>query len=724
MGNIFVSHVIADEPLMREIVRGLEAAGYTAWFFERDVLPGTSYLIQITRAIECCDALVLLVTPAALASDQVTKEVVGAFERRIPFFPVLVDVTPPELKERQPEWRHALGGTAMFTVGSEGLPQAVSRVIDGLQAMGIQPEEGKAEALTPAISSPAYRAPRELTERILAARSTVEGERRQVTVLCVEITGLGSGKLDPEELHDLLAPCLELMSGEIHRYEGTVAQFTGHGIMAIFGAPIAHEDDPRRALHAALDMRRRFGDHAEGLEARGLRCSLRMGLNTGLVIVGRIGDDLAMEYTAVGDTVDLAAGMKDAAEPGDICVSEAVYHLAEGYFDFEDLGEIEVRGEEAPLRAYRVLSSRHAATRVEASLARGLTRFVGRERELEHLAYYLGQVREGRGQVVGVIGEPGVGKSRLAVEFTRSLPQGDYTCLEGGCYHYGEDIPYLPVLEILRDYFGIGEGEDQGVIKKRIGERTARFDGQLDDILPPLHEVLSLEVEDQEYLKLEPQQRRLKVFEAIRRLLVAESQLKPLVITVEDLHWIDRTSEEFLAYLIDSLPTASILLVLLYRPDYTPAWFARTFFSQVRVDQLPEEKGADLVQSILAGGEVAEEICDLVVGRAAGNPLFIEELTHGLLENGSIVKDDDGYVLSGRPTDIEVPGHHPGHHRLPPGPPGGEPQGARAGSRGDREGVRLSPAPGHHRPRGGARVQSLEPAGAGVHLSEEHLPGA
>ena len=213
----------------------------------------------------------------------------------------------------------------------------------------------------------------------------------------------------------------------------------------------------------------------------------------------------------------------------------------------------------------------------------------------------------------------------------------------------------LPILEILRDCFEVGEGEDQDTIKKRIGEKMAQYDGHLDDILPPLCEVLSLEVEDRDYLELEPQQRRQRVFDAIRHLLVAESQTKPLVITIEDLHWIDKTSEEFLAYLIDSLPTSSILLVLLYRTEYSPAWSSKTFFSQVRVDQLPGETGADLVRSILAGGDVTQEIPDLIVGRAAGNPLFIEELTHGLQENGSIVKEHDGYVLSGRPTDIEVP---------------------------------------------------------------------
>jgi len=655
MGCIFISHVIDDAPLMQEIAEGLEAAGYTAWYFERDVLPGTSYLIQITRAIECCDALILLVTPKALESDQVTKEVVGAFERRVPFFPVLVEVTPSELKEHQPEWRHALGGTAMFTVGPEGLPHAVSRVVEGLRAMGIEPGEEKASYFNPVLSTPKSEAPKHLADKIIASRSAMEGERKQVTVLHTEVTGLtSSDRLDPEELHDLLRPCIDIMAEEIHLYEGTVAHLTSHGLMALFGAPIAHEDAPQRAIHAALAIRDRIRRYKAEIEDREMDCDLHAGIHTGLVIVGRIGDDLSMEYSAIGDTVNLASEIEKEAEPGSINVSEDTHHLTSGYFDFEELGEIGT-ADGTSIKLYRVLSPRHAASRVEASLAKGLTRFVGREKKLEHLTDCLKRTQEGQGQVVGIVGEPGVGKSRLILEFTSSLPEGEYTCLEGGCYHYGEAIPYLPILEILRDYFEVGEEEDQETIKVRIGEKVAQFDGHLDDITPPLHEVLSLKVEDVEYLKLEPAQSRERVFEAIRRLLISESQVKSLVVVIEDLHWVDKTSEEFLAFLIDHLGSAPVLLVLLYRPEYAPAWTSKACYSQVRVDQLPQERSADLVASILSKGEVAPEISDLIASRASGNPLFIEELTHGLLENGSIVKDDDSYVLSGKPSDIEVP---------------------------------------------------------------------
>ena len=657
MGTIFISHVISDAPLMEEIAQGLEAAGYTAWYFERDVLPGTSYLIQITQAIECCDALILLVTPQTLESDQVTKEVVGAFERRIPFFPVLVNVTPPELKERQPEWRHALGGTAMLVVGEEGLSSCLPRIVDGLASMGISPSEEKAVPFSPILQTPAAFAPPHLKDRILSTRSSLEGERKQVTVLFADVVGFTplSEKMDPEEVGDLIRPAIDIMAEEIHRYEGTIAQFLGDGLMALFGAPLAHEDAPHRALYSALAIQRRLGAYGRELESRGISFKMRIGVNTGLVIVGRIGDDLTMEYTALGDTVNMASRMESSAEPGTVQIAENTYRLTQGYFDFFDLGEITVKGKEEPVHAYRVLGILPARGRISASLARGLSPFVGREKELDQLSDRYHQAREGSGQVVGIVGEPGVGKSRLLLQFRELLPEGEYTYLEGGCIHYGEAIAYLPILDILRSYFAIHEGEKGEASKRKMEHKLSSLGGHLQDILPPLQELLSLEVEDQGYLNLQPAQRRERIFEAIRHLLVAESQTHPLILALEDLHRIDRTTEEFLTYFIEGLPAASILLILLYRPEYIPEWVSKTFYSQIRVDHLPEQPSTELVEVILSEGEVSPDLSDFIVDRTAGNPLFIEEFTRGLLEAGSIQRDDARYVLSTPPTDIQVP---------------------------------------------------------------------
>ncbi len=656
MSRIFLSHVERDLTIMMQIAQGLEAAGYSTWYFERDVLAGTSYLIQITQAIEDCEGLVLIASPNAFSSDQVTKEVVGGFERGRPFFPVLVNITPPELKERQPEWRHALGGTAMITLGPEGVPAAVTRIIEGLKGKGIMPGRDLAAPGPSVLSTPMASAPKHIVERVLAVRSSLEGERKQVTVLFADLKGFPtSEKMDPEEVHDLISPGLEFMTEEIHRYEGTIAQSLGYGLMAFFGAPIAHEDAPHRALYAALAIQHRLKDFADKLKARGLELALRIGINTGLVIVGRISDDLTMEYTAMGDTVTLASAMENTAEPGTIQVTENTYRQTEGYFDFEDLVEAKVPDKEQPVRAFKVIGPRPVRTRIEASLEKGLTPFVGRTLELGHLMDCLEKVRDGQGQVVSVVGEPGMGKSRLVREFTRSLPTSECSFLEGKCLHYGDIIPYLPILDILKSCFDIHDEEDEATIKQKIGQRINELGEHLIPIQASIHEVLSLTVEDGEYLNLEAGQRRQKVFEAVRLLLIAESQKKPLVTVVDDLHWMDKTSEEFLTSFIGGLAGARILLILLYRPNYTPAWAAKTFCSQIRVDQLPKKMCSTLVQSILTEGKAAPDLLDLIVNRAASNPLFMEELTHNLLENGSIEKRDHTYQLSCNPADIQVP---------------------------------------------------------------------
>jgi class 3 adenylate cyclase/tetratricopeptide (TPR) repeat protein len=657
VSQIFLSHVEKDITIMQQIAQGLEAAGYSTWYFERDVLAGTSYLIQITNAIENCDALVLIVSPNALDSDQVTKEVVGAFERCKPFFPVLINITPPGLKMSQPEWRHALGGTAMIVVGQGEIPAAIQRILDGLNAKGIMPGGVKPPPMASVRLTPSIPAPQNIVERVLADRSRMEGERKQVTILFAGIKGYSSlsERMDPEDVHHLIRQCIEFMTEEIHHYEGTIAQFLGDGLMSLFGAPIAHEDDPQRALYAALAIQHHLKDYSEKLKVRNIELAMRIGINTGIVIVGRIGDDLTMEYTAIGDTVNLASQIESTAQPGTVQVAENTYHLTEAYFDFEDLGEMLMNGVQQPVRAYRVLNPRQVKTRFEASLGKGLTPFVGRALELEHLMACLEKVKEGNGQIVGVMGEPGMGKSRLIREFIQSLLVNDYSSLEGECIHYGDAIPYLPILDILKTYFDIHDEIDERTIKQKMSDKIAEQGKYPASMLPPLHEILSLTIEDKEHLKLEPRLRMEKVFEAIRFLLISRSQKKPLVVVMEDMHWIDKTSEEFLSYLIGGMASTRIMLVLLYRPEFNHPWANKTYYSQIRVDQLSRKMSSYLVQSILAEGEVEPEVIDLIVNKSAGNPLFIEEFTRNLLENRSIEKRDNQYVLCCRPSDILVP---------------------------------------------------------------------
>ncbi|MBA4395628.1 MAG: guanylate cyclase, partial [Desulfobacca sp.] len=370
----------------------------------------------------------------------------------------------------------------------------------------------------------------------------------------------------------------------------------GDGVMALFGAPLAHEDHAQRACYAALAIQKDLAEYTEKIRKDyGREFRMRIGLNSGPVVVGSIGDDLHMDYTAIGDTINLASRMEGLAQPGTVLLSKDTHRLVKNYFDLKQLGPLEVKGKEDPQEAYELLKAGGAITRLEASLARGLTKFVGRETSMVSLLEAYEKVKNGTGQVVGMVGEAGVGKSRLLFEFRNRLPQEEFGYLEGRCIHFGGAMPYLPILDILRSFFEIREDEREMVIRKRVKERILGLDDKFQGIISPIHGLLSLKVEDEAYLKLDPKQRREKVFEALRDLLIRESQERPLVLVIEDLHWIDKTSEEFLDYLIGWLANIKVLVILLHRPEYTHRWGGKSYFSRIGLDQLTLKSSAELV---------------------------------------------------------------------------------------------------------------------------------
>lgn len=507
-------------------------------------------------------------------------------------------------------------------------------------------------------SEPKSYTPKHLADKILNTRSALEGERKLVTVLFADVAGFTSmsEKMEPEEVHQIMEGCLKILMDEIHKYEGTINQFTGDGVMALFGAPLAHEDHAQRACYASLTIQKELADYGEKIRTNyGQEFRMRIGLNSGSVVVGSIGDDLHMDYTAIGDTINLASRMEGLAKPGSILLSRNTQRLVSNYFDMNSLGTLEVKGKEEPQEAYELTRVKEVATRFEASLAKGLTRFVGRENSMGALMEAYEKVRNGSGQVVDIVGEAGVGKSRLLFEFKHRLPQDTFGYLEGHCLHYGGAMPYLPIPDILRSFFEVREGEREMVIRKRIEERILGLDEKLQGCIPPIQDLLSLKVEDEDYLNLEPKRRRERVFEALRDLIVRSSQERPLILAFEDLHWIDKTSEEFLDYLIGWLANIKVLLILLHRPEYMPRWGSKSYFNRIGVDQLTLKSSAELVRAILEGGDTAPELSNLILNRAAGNPLFMEELTHSLLENGSIKRKGDQYVLSKKASDLQVP---------------------------------------------------------------------
>lgn len=506
-------------------------------------------------------------------------------------------------------------------------------------------------------AAPQYYTPKHLADKILTTRSSIEGERKLVTVLFADVADYTamSEKLDPEEVHQIMDGCFKILIDEIHKYEGTINQFTGDGVMALFGAPVAHEDHARRACQAALAIQKAMKEYGAKIEKEtGKEFKMRIGVNSGSVIVGAIGDDLRMDYTAVGDTTNLAARMESLAQPGTVMVTGDTHRLVREYFELESLDRVEVKGKEEPQEAYQLIKPSDIGTRFEASVAKGLTKFVGRKNSMAALMEPYEKVRDGFGQVVGIVGEAGVGKSRLLLEFRKRI-KDDFTYLEGRCIQFGSSMVFLPLLDILRKYCRIEEGEREYLVKKKLKGKIAGLDDNLTWTLSPFQDLLSVQVDDETWTNLEPQVKREKTFEALRDLFVRLSQERLLILCIEDLHWMDKSSEEFLGYLIDWIAGSRILLLLLYRPEYSHQWGSKTFYNRIGLDQLTTKSSAELVQAVLGQGKIVPELRELILGRAAGNPLFMEELTYTLLENGSIEKQDDRFVLSRKLSDIQVP---------------------------------------------------------------------
>jgi class 3 adenylate cyclase/tetratricopeptide (TPR) repeat protein len=500
--------------------------------------------------------------------------------------------------------------------------------------------------------------PRFLANKVLTTPGSIEGERKVVTVLFADVvnfTGI-SERVDPEMVHEIMNGCFEILGDHVHRYGGTINQFTGDGVMALFGAPVAQEDHAQRACYAALSIRdavRQYGSKLQ--DAFGLDFMMRMGLNSGPVIVGSIGDDLRRDYTAQGDTTNLAARMQGIATPGAILVSGHTLRFVRDFFEFKPLGRHSIKGKEKPQDAYELIRPTRMEKRIEAVAARGLTRFVGRRKEVQFLREAFESARSGSGQVVGIVGEAGMGKSRLVLEVRGMLPVGEYTWLEGSCLHHGRAMAYVPILDILRSYFRIEEEDREIDIKKKLQGKVRDLCEKEPSVLPALHDLLSLVVDDKKYAQLGPQQTKERCFEAIRDLLIWESGREPLVLVLEDLHWTDRTSQEFLDYLIGWLPYTRILLILVYRPEYVHNWENKSYYTKVGLNQLSTHSSAELVQAVLKEGEVDPELMKFIIGKAGGNPLFVEELTSSMLESGSILKKGRRYALTRKGSGIEVP---------------------------------------------------------------------
>jgi len=508
-------------------------------------------------------------------------------------------------------------------------------------------------------TAPQSYTPKFLADKILTTRSSIEGERKVVTVLFADVANYTSlsEKLDPEEVHEIMDGCFRILMDEIHRYEGTINQFTGDGVMALFGAPLAHENHAQRACHAALAIQRDLAEYGQKVDKNtGHEFRMRIGLNSGPVVVGSIGNDLRMDYTAIGDTTNLAARMQNLAKPGAILVTKETERLAREFFTFNSLGKLTVKGKEEPQEAYELLSPTEIGTRFAASVMRGLTPFVGRVNSMSVLKEAFNAAKAGAGQMVGLVGEAGVGKSRLLFEFINCLAGEDFTYLEGKCIHYGETLPYYPFIEIVKKYCGIEDADREYLVRKKLKEAMCSLDQALEGVILYFEDLLSLKIEDKAFTKMEPEHRKWKTCDAIKTLFVRIAQDRPLILTVDDMHWIDKSSEEVLTHLVEGIPHSRILLLCVYRPEYRHRWGELSYFTRLGLQQLSPESSSRLVEAILREGKVADDLRDLVLRKAGGNPLFMEEFTRNLLEMGAVGRRDDTYVLACREAEIEVPG--------------------------------------------------------------------
>ena len=507
-------------------------------------------------------------------------------------------------------------------------------------------------------TSPQIYTPKHLAEKILTSKGALEGERKQVTVLFADMKGSMEllADRDPEEARKLLDPVLEHMMEAVHRYEGTVNQVMGDGIMALFGAPLAHEDHAVRACYAALRMQESVKRYAEGVRrTEGIPIQIRVGLNSGKVVVRSIGSDLKMDYTAVGQTTHLAARMEQMATPGSILITPVTLRLAEDYVQVMSLGPVNVKGLTEPVEVYEITGVGAARSRLQAAAARGLTRFVGRDAETEQLRKALEQAETGHGQVVGVVGEPGVGKSRLFYEFIHSHRMQGWLIVESGSVSYGKATPYLPLIDLLKMYFKIHDRDNQREIREKITGKLLTLDESLGPTLPAFLALLDLPVEDQQWQALDPPQKRQRTLDACKRLLIRESQAQPLLIVFEDLHWLDSETQAVLDSLVESLPTARLLLLVNYRPEYQHSWASKTFYSQLRLDPLLTESAEELLQNLLGNDPSLHSLKQLLIARTEGNPFFLEESVRTLVETKVLESERGVYRLTKPVESIEVP---------------------------------------------------------------------
>ena len=485
-------------------------------------------------------------------------------------------------------------------------------------------------------------------------REVLIGERKHVTVLSADIKeSLGFlTELDPEEALKVLDAVLRLMKQAIHRYDGTISSVTGDGITALFGVPLTHEDHAVRGCYAALQLQQAVRRYSKGPQRlMGVPILARAGLDSGEVVISSTASGSGTEFRAMGRATELAGRLGQTAAPGTVLISAETRRLAEGHVEVNALGPPKIGPTDEPV--YELVGAAPAQSRFQTLAARGLTGFVGRDAELEQLERILVRAQRGHGQVVAIIGEPGVGKSRLVHEFTHSDRVHQWVIVDAASVSYGKATSYRPVIDLLKGYFKIGDRDDHREMRAKVLGRVLGLDGALEPLLPPLLALLDIPVEDPAWQNLDPPQRRQRTLDAVKQLLLHESQVQPLLVVFEDLHWVDGETQALLDGLVESLGLANLLLLVDYRPEYEHRWGSKTAYSQLRLDNLPAERAAELLAALLGPDPGLVPLTQMLVKR--GNPFFLEETVRTLVETGALAGERGAYRLT-RPVEaLQVP---------------------------------------------------------------------
>ena len=489
------------------------------------------------------------------------------------------------------------------------------------------------------------------------ASENLEGERKTVTALFADIKGSTELEqdLDPEEARAIVDPALKLMIDAVRRYDGYVVQSTGDGIFALFGAPVAHEDHPQRALYSALRMQEDLKRYSARLrEAGNLALEARVGANTGEVVVRSIATGAGhTEYTPIGHTNNLAARMQALAPTGSIAITEQTRKFVEGYFELKALGPIRVKGVSEPVDVYEVIGLGLLRSRLERAAGRGFTKFVGRQLEMDAMKAAAEQAKAGHGQIVAAMAEAGVGKSRLLFEF-KAASAADWMVLEAFSVSHGKASSYLPVIDLLHSYFKIASQDDQRTRREKIAGRIATLDRTLEDAIPYLYNLLGIAEASDPLAQMDARLRKRRTLDAIKRILLRESENQPLMVIFEDLHWIDAETQALLDLLADSIATARVFLLFNYRPEYTHSWGSKTYYTQLQLDALGGESADEMLSALLGDSAQLAALKQLVTEKTEGNPFFMEEIVQALFEERVLIRN--GAVrLAKSMSEVKVP---------------------------------------------------------------------